>query len=800
MFDIITFKDCSARLVPRSQTNNKEHIMKDGKAAAGNSKLISRRKFCFMAAGTLAGSGLIPSLLQARLMDTKPQEDLFAFMKRTLGKFDRTAYQRIVGAANAFKEGDRILGVAAADEAARSAARRLLASTRIGDILKHPLFEDQLYSCLIQNLDPEAVKKTGAMTIGKLKHFLLTADEAEIQAVLSGLCSDAIGCVVKIMSNEELIAVGRKIFNPLAGTQIGAKGYLGARIQPNSPTDHPDDVIWQIFSGWSFATGDVVLGVNPVSSLPDSVAAIESALQDLRRTFGLEDVIPHSVLSHIDIQAKVEKKQPGTTGIWFQSLAGSDKANATFDITLEKMLKYASERTGQYGFYFETGQGADFTNYSGQGTDMVIHESRKYGFARLLKMKISENQQTAGKTPAPWVHVNDVAGFIGPEVFRNREQLVRCCLEDIVMGKLHGLTIGLDICSTLHMDVSLDDLDWCQDQIMPANPAYLMALPTKNDPMLGYLTTAYQDHVRLREKFGYQVNDPMWQFFQRIGVIDAKGQPTDHFGQPMWVWYQFRRAKGDKRAKKEIFREGEKKMKEVRGRGVYLAEGFDRQTWKMAPGLDHEIRTLYEDSKKAIWIELAPSFIETIPDAVCLKTRSEDRTDYILHPQTGEMLDETSLRRLNDLKAKESDPGQVQIIVSDGLNAGAIMDRGHLAPYLSSLQKYLRKNHLKPAAQILVIRGGRVRAGYRIGEILFGKLSDPREHRAVIHIIGERPGTMHHTFSAYICAPSARVWKKAGIDHDITRVVSGIADTALKPDTAARETVSIIQELFRLSS
>ncbi len=52
------------------------------------------------------------------------------------------------------------------------------------------------------------------------------------------------------------------------------------------------------------------------------------------------------------------------------------------------------------------------------------------------------------------------------------------------MGKLHGLTIGLDVCSTLHMDVTLDDLDWCLEQVMPANPAYLMALPTKNDPML----------------------------------------------------------------------------------------------------------------------------------------------------------------------------------------------------------------------------------------------------------------------------------------------------------------------------
>ena len=115
------------------------------------------------------------------------------------------------------------------------------------------------------------------------------------------------------------------------------------------------------------------------------------------------------------------------------------------------------------------------------------------------------------------------------------------------MGKLHGLSIGLDVCSTLHMDVDLDDLDWCLDHIMPANPAYLMALPTKIDPMLGYLTTGFQDHVRLRERFGYKVDDRMWAFFQELGVIDADGRPTEHFGEPSWVYLQYRRRKGDAR-------------------------------------------------------------------------------------------------------------------------------------------------------------------------------------------------------------------------------------------------------------
>ena len=49
--------------------------------------------------------------------------------------------------------------------------------------------------------------------------------------------------------------------------------------------------------------------------------------------------------------------------------------------------------------------------------------------------------------------VNDVAGFIGPEVFSTPEQLERACLEDTVMAKLHGLTMGLDVCATFHMGI-----------------------------------------------------------------------------------------------------------------------------------------------------------------------------------------------------------------------------------------------------------------------------------------------------------------------------------------------------------
>ena len=64
-------------------------------------------------------------------------------------------------------------------------------------------------------------------------------------------------------------------------------------------------------------------------------------------------------------------------------------------------------------------------------------------------------------------------------------------------------------------------------------------------------------------------------------------------------------------------------------------------------------------------------------------------------------------------------------------------------------------------------------------------------------MIGERPGSGHHNFSAYITAPPIDLWAKEGVvDHDITRVVSGISDTALAPGLAAADTVQLLGELW----
>jgi ethanolamine ammonia-lyase large subunit len=765
--------------------------------------MLRRRTLLKAALGAAATAAAVRSPAQAAepasaprgvsLAEARPREDLFAYLQRTTGGFDAKRYKQILGAANPFKEGDQIVGVAAVNAASRQTARALLAVTRIEQIDAHPPLEDNLFRLLRSSLDPQAAAQTTQLSLGELKQRLLGDSEMAVRQIMPGLSSDVIGCVVKLLSDEELVAVGRKIFHPLPGTQIGAQGYLGARIQPNSPTDNVSDIQWQVFDGWSYAVGDVVLGTNPVSSDPDSVAAVERTLHDLLTTFELNDVLPHCVLSHIDVQAAVEQAAPGSTGIWFQSIAGSDTANATFDISLEKMLAYADGRTGRYGLYFETGQGADFTNGHDHGYDMVLHESRKYGFARALKQRVAEAQRRAGSGLAPWVHVNDVAGFIGPEVFRTREQLVRCCLEDIVMGKLHGLCLGLDVCSTLHMDVSLDDLDWCLDRILPANPAYLMALPTKIDPMLGYLTTGFQDHVRLREKFGYRVNDRMWRFFRELEVINASGKPTNHFGDPVWVYLKYCRKKGDGRSDDKIVREGQQQVEAVQRRGVFVAQGHGQQPWDLKPELRRDIYRIYEDSKESLWAELDPTFIVQIPQRLQLATRSVNRTDYILHPSSGEKLSDDALQSLRDLRRRHAGRYDVQIVVSDGLNALSIMDPGHLAPFLSRLREALTQDGLRPAPENVVFTSGRVRTGYRVGEALFGGLDGVR---SIVHVIGERPGTGHHTFSAYITAAQAAAWGAAGkIDHDITKVVSGIATTAQLPQPAATETARLLAGL-----
>lgn len=776
--------------------------------------MLGRRKFLVAGAnGALLATLPVVRTHAAEILPPKTDENLIDWVHRCSEGWNPTLYCRMLGAANTPKEGDTSLGVAAQSEQERLWARELLGRTTLEQIDSHPPFHDQLLEWIQGYLSPSVTTSIRSMTLGELKSFLLEKPERDIHGIRNGLSSDVIACVSKLMSDDELRLVGAKVFNPLPGTKLGAKGYMGARIQPNSPTDDPEDILWQVLDAFAYGVGDVLIGTNPVSSEPSSVAIVEKTLKEIVRAFDISDILPYCVLAHIDVQAEVERNDPGSTALWFQSIAGSDTANGTFDVTLEKMIRHSENRLGPFALYFETGQGADFTNGHGHGTDMVIHESRKYGLARALTSVVMQARQRAGLGSYAWVHVNDVAGFIGPEVFRTKEQLVRCCLEDIVMGKLHGLMIGLDICTTLHMDVSLDDLGWCIDQIMPANPGYLMALPTRIDPMLGYLTTGYHDHVHIREAFGYRVNDAMWSFFQRLGVIDHNGKPTQHFGDPIWVYLAYRRALGDSRAETEIRADGQAAIARVRTRGVFLTERYGREYSKLPADLDTHVHRIYDDAKRCIWAELPANFESQLPNAVAITTRSIDRNDYILHPSGGEELSEQSTFELERLSEQYSDRIDTVIVLSDGLNALASTTDEQSLRLVTALRKELADGGFRIADETLVVRSGRVRAGYRIGETIFkdravaaqsDNSSSPTSsqppsntHRLnIVHVIGERPGSGHRTLSIYLTSAESETWSTPSkVDHNITKVVSGIATTALAPEVAAETALRLLRQI-----
>jgi ethanolamine ammonia-lyase large subunit len=113
---------------------------------------------------------------------------------------------------------------------------------------------------------------------------------------------------------------------------------------------------------------------------------------------------------------------------------------------------------------------------------------------------------------------------------------------------------------------------------------------------------------------------------------------------------------------------------------------------------------------------------------------------------------------------------------------------------LDEIRKFLTEAGATVCEKNIVVTGGRVRVGYEIGELLH-KNADPNRYKGILHIIGERPGTMHHSYSVYITAPKGQAWAEGRIDHDITRLVCNVADTALPPREAAEETLTIIREM-----
>jgi ethanolamine ammonia-lyase large subunit len=694
-----------------------------------------------------------------------------------------------LGRANTYKEGDDAVGLASNNDLQRAEARRLLLDMTLGQVDSHMIWDDQVAQFIQDAVDAKIYKEIESWKLLKLKEYLLGASEEQIKYVMPGLSSDVIACLAKVCNNKELIAVSSKVFNNRPGSTLGARGRLSSRIQPNSPTDCPLEVLFSVLEGLSYGTGDAIFGINPVSSDTASVTALENVLRDVIETFGLEKVTRYCVLAHVDEQLRVEDLHPGLIDVAFQSIAGNESTNTVFGVAMHRLVQHMKRVRGMY---FETGQGSAVTNNAAHGVDMVTLESRAHGIARAMQMQVGHE----------FMIVNTVAGFIGPEVFKTKEQLIRACLEDIFMGKLHGLIFGVDICSTFHMGIDLDDILEVQREVLEAHPAFLMAVAGQSDPMLSYITTSFRDHPRLRLQSGRRVTDELSDFLIKVGIMNTDGTLTDKAGDTEYMYLQYRRRKRDKRTDDEIKKEARMHLTEFQKRGLDL--GYGHVDYLPPPDVDARARTIYNFSKHVIMQNLSQSFLNKrrMAGDLILRTMSKDREDYVSHPTSGESLDASSLIQLAQYAKKmsqsQSDRILVQVVISDGLNPRSVDDPRHFEPWLDHLRHLLNDDRFLLADDAIVIENGRVRAGYQVGREMFPVCNT---RGATLHIVGERPGNGQNTFSIYIAAADVSRWEispgeEGSVDHGSVSLVSGISCSAMSPQAAAEQCYVYLKKRF----
>jgi ethanolamine ammonia-lyase large subunit len=679
----------------------------------------------------------------------------------------------ILARANEFKEGDLMVG-GTRDDLERKEARLALSALRLADIASTALVEDSMSEALSRAVNSGLAAEVSQLRIGELKRILLGGNGAAwADRYRDGVTSEVIAAVVKVMTNEELSIVARSIFNPLEarGVAIGSGSHFGSRIQPNSPGDDEEEILFSILEGLTYGCGDVILGINPASNDLESIIRLEELLLRVKERLALP--VRYSVLS--DMVKQDSARARAKVDVGFQSLAGTEKAlRGMVGLGVDELLDLAR---GFDGLYFETGQGSAVTNGAAEGIDMVTLEARAYGLARSISRKTGA-----------WTIVNDVAGFIGPEVFRTGEQLLRTCLEDMVMAKLHGLTMGLDVCSTFHMGIEPAALRELTGRIVEqAAPAYLMAVAGNADPMLGYLTTSFREHPRLRRRTQRQVTTVMRKRLIAMGVMSESGELAADRPQAEMLYALYGKGGGDRRTLSALCEEGKRKLAALAGRGFDL--GYGHGLNYEAPGeIAGRLDAIYAHARRSLYATIDESVINRVSSRwLRVRTDALDRESYLMHPSLGERVRNEDAGRLSRLYGSRRP--RAQIVISDGLNADAVNE--NLRAVLPPLRRELLEAGCHVGEVDIVIDNGRVRAGYHVGMLL--------DVDVIIAFIGERPGTGLNMLSAYLTygrdmAGRSR-WSPA-LDHSNTTAVCGINRRGKQPAAASEEIARCVSSML----
>jgi ethanolamine ammonia-lyase large subunit len=415
-------------------------------------------------------------------------------------RFTFADLRELLAKANELKAGDELAGIAAASERERCAAKFALADVPLHVIVENPVISpdaDDVSRLILDSHDRAAFVPLRSLTVGAFREFLLA--DATTCAVLrdlrNAITAEIAAAVAKLMSNKELVYVAAKIRNVTrCRNTMGERGVFGVRVQPNHPTDDLAGILISAVDGLSYGCGDAVIGVNPAADSVDTVGAILRLLDRLIAELGAPTQA--CCLAHITTQlAALERGAP--IDLLFQSVAGTQTANASFGVTLS-MLKEGRARVleshrkrdvqwvGEQVMYFETGQGSALSAEAHHGVDQLTLEARAHAVARTFD---------------PFL-VNTVVGFIGPEYLADERQITRAGLEDHFVGKLLGLPMGVDVCYTNHADADQNSADNLLLLLAAAGCNYVMGVPCADDVMLNYQSTSYHDAATVRNLFG----------------------------------------------------------------------------------------------------------------------------------------------------------------------------------------------------------------------------------------------------------------------------------------------------------
>jgi ethanolamine ammonia-lyase large subunit len=420
------------------------------------------------------------------------------------------------------RSGDRLAGVAAESAEERVAARYAIADLPLTAFLSQaviPYEDDEVTRLILDTHDPAAFAPVAHLTVGAFREWLLEVDTARLVAVAPGLTPEMAAAVSKLMRNQDLIAVARKIRVVSAfRNTLGLPGRLSVRLQPNHPTDDPRGIAASIADGLLLGSGDAVIGINPATDSLEATRTLLQLIDELRQR--LEVPTQSCVLAHVTSTLELIA-EGAPVDLTFQSIAGTEDANRAFGIDLGLLaeahaatLALGRHTVGDNVMYFETGQGSALSADAHHGVDQQTLEARAYAVARRFRPLL----------------VNTVVGFIGPEYLYDGKEITRAALEDHFCGKLLGLPMGVDVCYTNHAAADQDDMDDLLTLLGVAGVNFVMGVPGSDDVMLSYQSTSFHDALYVREVLGLRPAPEFEAWLQGVGLADAAGRllPPEH--------------------------------------------------------------------------------------------------------------------------------------------------------------------------------------------------------------------------------------------------------------------------------